>query len=70
MELQFIWSWLAIWLGTIWAGIGIGLIGKAWLEAMSRNPEQNYMVSAILAIAFAEWTAIFALVIAFMLMWK
>lgn len=69
MELNMLWAGIAIWLWTIWAGIWIWLVGKAWLEAMSRNPEVNYLVAAILAMALAEATAIYALVIAFSLMW-
>ena len=63
MELWLLWAGIAmIW--VFWAGIGIGLIGKAWLEALSRNPEweKKYQMAAILSIAFAEATAIFAFV--------
>lgn len=72
MELQLLGAWLAIWLGTIWAGIWIWLVGKAWLESLARNPDMkgSYFLSAILALAFAEATAIYALVIAFQLMAK
>ena len=58
---------LAIGLGAIWPGIGIGLIGKGALEAIGRNPEVAGKVQglAILYIAFAEAVAIYALVIAF-----
>ena len=57
---------LAIGLGAIGPGIGIGLIGSKGAEATGRNPEaaskiQNNM---ILAIAFAEAVAIYALVVA------
>lgn len=57
---------LAIGLGAIGPGIGIGiLVGKA-LEAMGRNPEmtQEIKTNMILGIAFAEAIAIYALVIA------
>ncbi|UFX83398.1 ATP F0F1 synthase subunit C [Candidatus Absconditicoccus praedator] len=69
MELSVLGPGIAI-LGVIGAGIGIGLIGKSWLEALSRNPEASgkYLTAAILSIAFAEATAIFALVVAFLLM--
>jgi F0F1-type ATP synthase membrane subunit c/vacuolar-type H+-ATPase subunit K len=42
------------------------------LEAISRNPDMKgaYFLSAILGLAFAEATAIYALVIAFQLMGK
>lgn len=57
---------LAISVGTIGPGIGIGLIGAKALEAMGRNPEVTGTVQTnmILAIAFAESLGIFALVIA------
>ena len=57
---------LAIGLGTIGPGIGIGLIGSKAMEAMGRNPEASGTVQTnmILAIAFAESMGIFALVIA------
>lgn len=57
---------LAIGLGTIGPGIGIGLIGSKAVEAMGRNPEVTGTVQTnmILAIAFAESMGIFALVVA------
>ena len=60
---------LAIGLGTIGPGIGIGLIGGRAVEAMGRNPEATGIVQTnmILAIAFAEAMGIFALVIALLL---
>lgn len=57
---------LAMGLGAIGPGIGIGiLVGKA-LEAIGRNPEAEGKVrtNMILGIAFAEALAIYALVIA------
>lgn len=70
--LHLLWAWIAIGLGTIWWGLWVGLIGKAFLEALSRNPdgEKKYMLYWILAMALAEATAIYALVIAFMLLGK
>ncbi len=64
-----LWMALAIGLGAIWPGIGIGLIGKAALEAVGRNPEAASKVQwmSILYIAFAEAVAIYALVIAFII---
>lgn len=57
---------LAIGLGAIGPGIGIGLIGLGALEAVGRNPdaEGRIRTNMILAIAFAEAVAIYALVIA------
>jgi F-type H+-transporting ATPase subunit c len=57
---------LAIGLGAFGPGIGVGLIGKGALEALGRNPDASGKIQslAILAIAFAEAIAIYALVIA------
>jgi len=59
-------SALAIGLGAIGPGIGIGLIGSKAMEAMGRNPEvtSTIQTNMILGIAFAESIAIFSLVIA------
>lgn len=56
---------LAIGLGAIGPGIGIGIIGGKALEALGRNPEAESTVRStmILAIALTEGIAIFALVI-------
>ena len=61
---------LAAGLGVIGPGIGIGIVvGKA-LEAMGRNPEASGKIQAtmFIGIAFTEALAIFALVIAFIVM--
>jgi F-type H+-transporting ATPase subunit c len=57
---------LAIGLGALGPGIGIGMIGAKAAEALGRNPEAESAVrtTMILAIAFAEAVAIYALVIA------
>ncbi len=56
----------AIGIGALGPGIAIGLIGAKAVEAIGRNPESASKVQtmAILAIAFAEAVAIYALVIA------
>ena len=66
MELKELAMALAIWLGAIWPGLWIWLIGKAALEALGRNPEAASKIQwlAILCIALAEAIAIYALVIA------
>lgn len=60
---------LAIGLGALGPGIGIGIIGGKAVEALGRNPEAENSIrtSMILAIAFAEAVAIYALVIALIL---
>ncbi len=57
---------IAIGLGTIAPAISIGIIGSKAVEALGRNPEAQSAISTnmILAIAFAEAVAIYALVIA------
>lgn len=58
---------LAIGLGAIGPGIGIGLIGMKALEAIGRNPDAQAKIlpAMLLGMAFAEAIAIYALVIAF-----
>ncbi|MBI3577662.1 ATP synthase F0 subunit C [Candidatus Gottesmanbacteria bacterium] len=60
---------LAIGLGAIGPGIGIGIIGGKAVEAIGRNPEAESQVRTmmILGVAFAEAVAIYALVIALIL---
>lgn len=60
-------SGLAIGLGAIGPGIGIGLIGMKALEAIGRNPDASNKIlpAMLLGMAFAEAIAIYALVIAF-----
>ena len=58
---------LAIGLGAIGPALGIGYIGAKAMEAIGRNPEAagKILVPMLLAAAFAEAIAIYALVIAF-----
>ena len=57
---------LAIGLGAIGPGIGIGLVAGPALGAMGRNPDAANMIrtNMILAIVFAEAISIYALVVA------
>ena len=57
---------LAIGLGAIGPGIGIGILASKALEAIGRNPEAGGQIqqNMILAIAFTEAIAIYALVVA------
>ena len=61
---------LAIGLGVIGPGIGIGLLGAAAMNAIGRNPEARgaILTNMILAIAFAEALGIYALVVAAILL--
>ncbi len=60
---------LAMGLGAIGPGIGVGLVALGALQALGRNPEARgqIMTYMILAIAFAEAIAIYALVVAVIL---
>lgn len=57
---------IAIGAGALGPALAIGLIGAKSVEAIGRNPEATSKVQtmAILAIAFAEAVAIYALVVA------
>ena len=57
---------LAIGLGAIGPGIGIGLLAAKAMESLGRNPEASGLIqqNMILAIAFTEAIAIYALVVA------
>jgi F-type H+-transporting ATPase subunit c len=60
---------LAMGLGAIGPGIGIGLLVNGAMQAIGRNPdaEPQIRVNMILGIAFAEAVAIYALVVALIL---
>jgi len=64
--LQYIAMALAIGLGALGPGLGIGLLASKAMEAMGRNPEaaSKIQTAMILAIVFAEAIAIYALVVA------
>lgn len=65
-SMQLLAAALAIGLGALGPAIGIGLIGAKGMEAIGRNPEASSKIQTamILAIAFAEAVAIYALVVA------
>lgn len=69
MELTPLAVGLAIGLGAIGPGIGIGILGSKAMEAIGRNPEATGTVflPMIIGMAFAEAIAIYALVVAFAL---
>ena len=58
---------LAVGLGAIGPGIGIGIIVSGALDAIGRNPEAQGKITPLMfvGIAFTEALAIFALVIGF-----
>ena len=57
---------LAMGLGAIGPGIGIGLLGAGAMQAIGRNPEATgqIQINMMLGIVFAEAVAIYALVVA------
>jgi F-type H+-transporting ATPase subunit c len=60
---------LAIGLGALGPGIGIGMLASGALNAMGRNPEVSgeLRTNMILGIVFTEAIAIYALVVALIL---
>lgn len=65
-DLKSVAAAIAIGLGALGPGIGIGLLAGKAMEAIGRNPEAapKIQTTMILAIAFAEAIAIYALVVA------
>lgn len=61
---------LAIGLGAIGPGIGVGLVAGPALNAMGRNPEAAGVIrtNMLLAIVFAEAISIYALVVALIIL--
>jgi F-type H+-transporting ATPase subunit c len=59
-------SALAIGLGALGPGLGLGFIGAKAMEALGRNPEASgeIFVPLILSLAFTEAIGIYALVVA------
>jgi F-type H+-transporting ATPase subunit c len=60
---------LAVGLGVIGPGIGIGILVSKALEAIGRNPEAagTVQTTMFIGIAFTEALAIFALVVGFII---
>jgi F-type H+-transporting ATPase subunit c len=65
----FIGAGLAMGLGALGPGLAIGILGFGAMQALGRNPEARgpIMTNMILAIAFAEAVAIYALIIGIVL---
>ncbi|MBI4215869.1 MAG: ATP synthase F0 subunit C [Chloroflexi bacterium] len=63
---RFLASAIAIGIGAIGPGLGIGMLTAKAMEALGRNPEAEGAIrtNMILGIAFAEAIAIYALVVA------
>ncbi len=60
---------LAVGLGLLGPGLGIGMIGFSALQGIARNPEASgpIMTNMILVTAFAEAIGIYALIVALIL---
>ena len=67
MDISVLAKALAIGVGSIAPAIAIGMIGAKAMESIGRNPEAagKILVPMLLAAAFAEAIAIYALVLAF-----
>ena len=67
--LKFLGAGLAMGLGALGPGLGIGILGYGAMQALGRNPEAKgpIMTNMILAIAFAEAIGIYALIVAIIL---
>ena len=67
--MKFLAAGLAMGLGALGPGIGVGILGHGAMQALGRNPEARgpIMTNMILAIAFAEAIAIYALIVAILL---
>jgi F-type H+-transporting ATPase subunit c len=60
---------LAMGLGAVGPGIGIGILGYGAMQGLARNPEARgpIQTNMILAIALAEAVAIYSLIVAIIL---
>ena len=69
-NIQDIAAGLAIGLGSLGPGLGIGILAAKAMESLGRNPEAAGPIqqNMILAIAFAEALGIYAFVIAVILL--
>ncbi len=68
--LKYLAAGLAIGVGAIGPGIGIGLLVNGGLQAIGRNPDAagNIQTNMILGIVFTEAISIYALVVALILL--
>jgi F-type H+-transporting ATPase subunit c len=65
-SMRFLATAIAIGLGALGPGLGLGFIGAKAMEALGRNPEASdqIFVPLILSLAFTEAIGIYALVVA------
>ena len=66
---KFLAAGLAIGLGAIGPGIGVGVLGFGAMQALGRNPEARGVIftNMIIMVAMAEAVAIYALVVSLLL---
>jgi ATP synthase F0 subunit c len=57
-------------IGTIGAGLGIGIVASGAVQGIARNPDASgtILTNMILGIAFAEAVAIYCLVVALLIL--
>jgi F-type H+-transporting ATPase subunit c len=67
--MKYVAAAIAMGLGAVGPGLGIGLLGGKAMEALGRNPEAAgpIQTNMILAIAFTEAIGIYALVVAILI---
>lgn len=60
---------IAIGAGALGPGLGIGMLGYGAMQALGRNPEARgpIMINMMIAIGFCEAIAIYALIVAIIL---
>jgi len=65
-SMRFLAAAIAIGAGALGPGLGIGMLAYGAMQALGRNPEARgaIMTNMILAIAFCEAIAIYALIVA------
>jgi len=66
---KFLAAGLAVGMGLLGPGIGIGILGYGAMQSLGRNPEAKGAIAPnmILGIAFAEALGIYALVVAILI---
>ncbi|MSQ30755.1 MAG: ATP synthase F0 subunit C [Dehalococcoidia bacterium] len=67
--MKYLAAGIAMGIGSVGPGIGIGMLGGRAMEALGRNPEAAGVIQTnmILGIAFAEAIGIYALVVAILI---
>ena len=72
MELKQLAAGIAIGIGALGPALGIGLLASKAMESIGRNPEASSKIQSamILAIAFTEAIAVYALVVALIILFS